>query len=1203
MYLKSLEIHGFKSFPSRTVMTFEPGTTVVVGPNGSGKSNISDAMRWVLGESNSRNIRGTKMEDVIFGGTDSRRPMGYAEVSVCFDNTDPNFRFDSPFDEVTVTRRYFRSGTSEYLINQKPCLQKDVHKLFMDTGIGRDGYSIIGQGKISEIVSKKSEERRNIFEEAAGIAKYRSSKHEAQLKLDATTRNMETTYVQISMYEEQLAPLEKEAEKARRGEAIKEEKKAVDVALWLYDTSKIYEDVSAAKLTYETQKEELEVLTSTVQKLYEERTELEEERTNSLYRSEGLQHNITDITEQIHRIDNRAGVISTEISHANATIAQSEGKRSELERNKAGVVAEINRYIEHIRSLKEEREQISDEKLGVLSEQQGILQRMKELDRELNDSFEKLESFETEANALQVRIDVLKNARQTDADKSVALQDQIAEFEKTSEKLKHEAAQCEKNASGFKAKIEEQDVLIAEKNLKIGQLTMDKEDLTAEIGDLRVQCHSKTTRANDLQRMMDQMDGYARSVKAVMTEYENGHIGSGVIYGPLSQLVTIERSYVTAIESALGSSVQNIVTDTDKTAKAAIETLKRAEKGRATFLPVNTIRPGGETDEIRAAEKIKGYVSRADKLVSCDEKFRAIVEWLLSRTVVFDTLENAVSAARELRHKVRLVTLDGQIMNVGGSMTGGSVKNEGTGLLSRNGEITELRESAEKIEQKIKDIEIQIKEIDENISITRDEIADAEQNKELMYSMARTQFAAVDNANARFAANESTLEKLREDYDNIIDMQSINDGEIEGKEQVHAKLEAQIASLKQYRADVNTQISAQQEEKDALQIRVQEFDIRSAEILRDIEATETICGHRNVRVEELDAEIAEQTEQIALHTENVKSLKIEDETSAERQKALETELRNLNLAKEDLATDTKNFDKRLTEVNQYIKTKENDKTNASRVFYDAENLYKQLTERQESLSTRLHDEYGMSYEDAVAADYPPVTEENEKEMRQTSVSCYNRLRNIGGYSPTAITDYLETKAKYDEVNNQYVDLKTSFNNLNEIIRKLEDEMARTFVTSFEQINENFGMVFRELFGGGSAQLSLTNPEDVLNSGIEIKATPPGKKIDKMSLLSGGESSFVAIALLFSILKLHPTPFCILDEVEAALDEVNVFRFGEYIKRFCGDTQFILITHRRGTMQIADRLYGVTMPERGISKVICVDVSEIDARKNELTDTD
>ena len=1202
MYLKSLEIHGFKSFPNRTVMTFEPGTTVVVGPNGSGKSNISDAMRWVLGEVSSRNIRGTTMEDVIFGGTDARRPMGYAEVTVCFDNTDPNYRFDVPYDEVTVTRRYYRGGTSEYLINNKPCLRKDVHELFMNTGIGRDGYSIIGQGKVAELISKKSEERRNIFEEAAGISKYRHRKHQAELKLDATARNMETTFVQITMYEEQLGPLEKEAEKARRGEAIKQEKKAVDVALWLYDTQRIHQAVAEARVAYETQKEDLAVLIEAVERLYAEREELDAERTQRMFRSEGILASINDVREQIHALDNRCNVIATEISHANAMIAQSEGRALELRQQEGAVTQEIAQHQARKATMEGDAHLLADDKLDVLSEQQGVMQRIRELETEMANALRKLEEMEVSATDLRVRLDVVRNACENDLNRSQALLEEIAQYEATGERLQQEAALCERNAAGFKAKIEEQDAVISGENDRILALTEERIQCTEEMGALRVEQSTKVTRANDLQRMIDQMEGFSRSVKAVMSEYEAGHI-HGIVYGPLSNLVTIHSEYVTAIEMALGSSAQNIVTDTDQTAKAAIEALKRTEKGRATFLPISTIKPGAETEEIRLAKSLAGYVARADELVECDELFRPIVEWLLSRTVVFDTLEHAVSAANRLRHKVRLVTLDGQIMNVGGSMTGGSVRNEGTGILARNGEIATLREQADEIGERLIACEGHLRELDKAISDAKDIIADAEQNKELLYSMSRSQFAALDSANARLAANQNLIEKLREDLASIEGMQSINQGEIESKEAQLTALEAEISTLREYRGEIDVRITAQQQEREALQEKAQEIGIRMAEIARDIQAAEMMIDAANQRLSIVRADLAHQEELTEGFRQAIRDLDAENHEDLELQRRLTQELEELTAAREDLQSGAIEFDRRLTEINKYIQVKENDKANASRAFFDIETKYNQLAEEQERLSVRLYEEYAMSYEDAVAANYPPVTPETEKEMRQTAISCYNRLRNIGGYSPTAITDYLDIKAKYDEVNGQYLDLKNSYNNLQEIIRKLEEEMATTFVQSFEQINENFGVVFRELFGGGTAELSLSDPDNVLTSGIEIKVAPPGKNIRALSLLSGGEQAFVAIALFFSILKLHPTPFCILDEVEAALDEVNVFRFGEYIKRFCADTQFILITHRRGTMQIADRLYGVTMQEKGISKVICVDIAEVEAKKQELTDTD
>ena len=1204
MYLKSLEIHGFKSFPNRTVMTFEPGTTVVVGPNGSGKSNISDAMRWVLGEVSARNIRGTTMEDVIFGGTETRRQMGYAEVTVCFDNTDPTFRLDSPYDEISVTRRCFRNGNSEYLINQKPCLRKDIHQLFMNTGIGRDGYSIIGQGKVAEMISKKSDERRNIFEEAAGIAKYRARKHEAELKLDATNRNMETTHVQIAMYEERLIPLEKEAEKARRGEAIKEEKKAVDVALWLYDTQKIHEDVATARVAYETLRDDFAALTETLDKLYDERTRLEEARTTAIYNSEGVLQNINAVKEQIHQLEMRAGVIATEIGHANMQITQSEARKLAFVAQVDAVERELAGYREKCAEIEKQMSALGDEKFGILSEQQGILQRLKELDAENAQTQKQIEILENDATDTRVRLDFMRKNRENGRNRSAALDDEIRKYEEEGARLAEEAVRYEKAAAAFHEKISEQDTVIHQAEEEQAKLLEKKNDLARRMTDARILRDTRITRAGDLQRMIDQLDGYSRSVKVVMTEYEAGNIrGAGEIYGPLSQLVSIDRKYVTAIEMALGASVQNIVTDTAETAKAAIETLKRTEKGRATFLPVSAIRPYSETEEIRVAARLPGYVARADKLVSCDARFRSIVEYLLLRTVVFDTLEHAVQAAKELGHKVRLVTLDGQIMNVGGSMTGGSVKNEGAGILSRNGEIARLREEAADLAEKIEILEDDARKLDKMVDELRARADDASQAKALLDTMSRSHLTALETAKAKINSNDSLLERLRADKDSLTGMDEISASEISVAEKHLEEIRAELDESRSYRTEVEKQYQELLTSRDAYIAKVQEYDIRIAELSRDQEAMRSMSDAAIARRDMHMEDVRVQTEEVERQHATIRALDIENGENIEAGKRLDEELRRLTAEREDLQNSSTEYTKKITDVNAYIQQKDNEQTSVNRAFIESQTRYEQLMSEQDRLSGRLYDEYGMSYEDALAAGYPPVTPENVDQMRQTSVSCYNRLRNIGGYSPTAITEYLEIKEKFDEVNAQYQDLLNSFKSLSDIIAKLEEEMATTFVTSFEQINENFGQVFRELFGGGSAELSLTDPENVLTSGIEIKAAPPGKKIGNLMLLSGGEQAFVAIALFFSILKLHPTPFCILDEVEAALDEVNVFRFGEYIKKFCGDTQFILITHRRGTMQIADRLYGVTMPERGISKVIGVDIAEIDAKKNELTDTE
>lgn len=1204
MYLKSLEIHGFKSFPNRTVMTFEPGTTVVVGPNGSGKSNISDAMRWVLGEVSSRNIRGTTMEDVIFGGTDTRRPMGYAEVTVTFDNTDKNNRFDCPFDEVTVTRRYYRGGTSEYLINNKICLRKDVHELFMNTGLGRDGYSIVGQGKIAEMISKKSEDRRAIFEEAAGISRYRHRKHEAELKIAQTEKNMETTHVQIVMYEEQLGPLEKEAEKARRGEAIKQEKRAVDVALWLYDTKRIHEQVAGAKLAFETLSGDLEALNQLVEKLYEERAQLEEERTSSTFRSEGVLQNINLLRDRISQISSRGQVILSEISHAQTMIGECERRKQEIEQQIVSFTREAETYQKDSDAKREENEQLAGERLELLSEQQGIQQRIRELEKELSASLLRLEELESAATDLRVRIDVLCKMCESDTDRCKVITSDIEQYEIARVQLEEEVVLCERNASGYQAKISEQDGIISDAEAAIQALEMERNRCADQIGAARVDQSTLIKRSNDLQRMIDQFEGYNRAVKAVMAAYENGRIqGVGTIYGPLSQLVTIDPKYVTAIEMSLGSSVQNIVTDTDESAKCAIFTLKQMREGRATFLPVNTIVPGRVPDEIASAEKYPGYIDRADRLVSCDETFRPIVQWLLQRTVVFDTLDHAVAAAKALKHKVRFVSLDGQLVNVGGSLTGGSIRNEGTSVLSRNGEIVSLRDEAEQLGVKIVELQKQQEKVEGEIRLLVEQIEDAKQNKDILYSMSRTQFAALDSAKNRLEANATALERLREDLESISGSQGINEQDIENKRRQLESIIDEIASLRTYRESVNTQLEALHDQRDIKQEEVQSLGIRIAEVSSAMQTSLTLLQHTMEQIALQKSNLEAQDLRIVEYRGTIASLENESTEKVGESQSIAEELEDLVQQREGLQASLIEYDRKLTEINKLIQSQENEKNSVSGAFYECKANYEQLSEEQERLSVRLHDEYGMSYEDAVEANYPPVTPENEAQMRQTAISCYNRLRNIGGYSPTAITDYLDVKTKYDEVNKQYVDLKTSLDNLLDIIRRMEKEMTVTFVRSFEQINQNFGEVFRELFGGGTAELSLTDPDDVLNCGIEIKAAPPGKNIKSLSLLSGGEQSFVAIALLFSILKLNPTPFCILDEVEAALDEVNVFRFGEYIKKFCSDTQFVLITHRRGTMHIADRLYGVTMPERGISKVICVDISEIESKKHILTDSD
>ena len=1201
MYLKSLELHGFKSFPNRTVLSFERGATVIVGPNGSGKSNISDAMRWVLGELSSRNIRGTKMEDVIFGGTDDRRPMGFAEVSVTFDNSDPTNRLDSPYDEVVVTRRYYRTGDSEYLINREPKRLRDIYELFMNTGVGREGYSIIGQGKIAEIISKKSDERRNIFEEAAGISKYRHRKEESERKLKATQDNLDRVKDILSVLEGQVGPLERDAEKARRGLAIYEEKKRADVSLWLFDTKKIREDIDEAEKALRLSRHELEIIDQVISDLEAQSDTLYLKGQENRSLSEKLLEEIRLTTEKLHNLDNALKIADTNFSHYADLIAQCHQRISEIADSRAVLMQSRSEYESKKAELDKKLKSHMDVRLEYLSDSAKLTEKIDELKRALEEALDELTVEENNAVSLDVRIDVLKNSSVTDGDKSLVIKGEIEKYEQAGISLKEEAELCEKNASGFRIGIAEKDAVITESAEAVESLEADKLQLLEERNAKKLECDTLTQRADLLQRMNDQLEGYADSVKFVMKEYEGGRIGNcGRIYGPLSSLIKVDKQYITAIETALGASLQNIVVENEDTAKAAMRALKAANAGRATFYPVSAIKSATETDEIRSAASLRGFVGRADTLVNSDAKYRSIVEWLLLRTVVFDNLDNASLAAKTLRYRVKIVTLDGQVINAGGSFTGGSAKRD-SGILSRLTTIAEQKKRAAALEKEVAELDTKLATVETDLRMARERAKDAEQEKELLLTLSRSQFAALDNANAKYNANNDIINKLKGDLDALAGNQARVAEELITLEADRVATHERIAALRSFREKHGAEMGALDEKRDELTTRSNEEFIRVTEVKKDIENVDQMISSFNERIGSLDDESLSQKNRIDEISAKRAGLDKEKLDGALEYEKLENEINNLRQKRSDVDSGAEEFEREMNAVRTRIK----EKTSSRNVAYESslknENRHNQLLERQDKLGSQLWDEYEITYEDAVALEYPPVTEENRDEVAAKQASCKSELRKLGSYNPGAIEEYAEVKAKYDALNTQFVDLTSSYDELVGIISRLEDEMRTSFVTAFEAINRNFGITFKELFGGGNAELSLTEPEDVLASGIEIKAAPPGKIIKSLSLLSGGEQSFVAIALLFAILKVNPTPFCILDEIEAALDEVNVYRFGEYIKRFDDGTQFILITHRRGTMEIGDRLYGVTMPQRGISQAIELNVNEIEGKEKELLD--
>ena len=1199
MYLKSLELHGFKSFPNRTVLTFERGATVIVGPNGSGKSNISDAMRWVLGELSSRNIRGTKMEDVIFGGTDERRPMGFAEVSVTFDNSDPDHRLDSEFDEVVVTRRYYRTGDSEYLINREPKRLRDIYELFMNTGVGREGYSIIGQGKVQEIVSKKSDERRNIFEEAAGISKYRHRKEESERKLKNTQDNLDRVKDILSELENQVGPLEKEAEKARRGLAVYEEKKRADVSIWLYDTKQIREDIEQAENTLKLSRHELEIVEQIINDLNAQNDDIFNRLQENKISSSRVFDKIRETTEELHKLDNALRVAESQFAHSAELIAQCNERIEEIKKSEENVNQTRKTYDDRRQEQAAEHKKLMDQKLELLVLQQEVEAKVSAIRHELEEALDELTVEENSATDLKVRIDVLKNSKVSDGTKSQDLEVEIEKYEQEGIALKEEAERCEANAAGFKSKIAEKDGIIKDYTEKADALTEEKAEITESLNKIKLQRDELLQRATVLKQMVDHFEGYSESIKYVMREYGNGNLQTpGKIHGPLSSLINVDKTYITAIETALGASLQNIVVDDEATAKAAIQALKRGNAGRATFYPITAIRPASETDEIRKAKSFEGFIGRADTLVNTESNYRSIIEFLLLRTVIFDNIDNASVAAKKLNYKVKIVTLDGQIINAGGAFTGGSAKRD-SGILSRLTEINALKEKGEALNSKIDEFEKAIVEITAEHKESLEGVRAAEQEKELLLTLSRTQFAALDNANAKYNANRNIVEKLRFDYNNLIGQQSLAEEEIiRLTAEYNANIE-RIEALKEFRSKRSEEMGVLDEKYDEYGQKANDFLIKAAEARKDIEGLDQMISSIDERLAELSEERDIQVRRISDIEQKRDSIDETKEQNEIESKALDEELRRLNDERRALEAGNDEFDRTLAEIRVKLKERSSSRDVCYQAVLNDENNAAKLKERQEKLGAQLWDDYELSYEDAVALGYPPVTAENREEIGQIQSSARARLRAIGNYNPGAIEQYAEVKMRYDALNTQYVDLTSSYDELVGIIARLEDEMRTSFLTAFEAINKNFGITFKELFGGGSAELNLVDPEDVLTSGIEIKAAPPGKIIKNMSLLSGGEQSFVAIALLFAILKVNPTPFCILDEIEAALDEVNVFRFGEYVKKLADDTQFILITHRRGTMEIGNRLYGVTMPQRGISQAIELNVDEIEGKQKEL----
>jgi len=1201
LYLKSMEMQGFKSFPDRTRLEFGKGATVIIGPNGSGKSNISDAMRWVLGEISSKSIRGSKMEDIIFGGADSRRPMGFAEVSVTFDNSEEAGRMDYPYDEITVTRKYFRGGDSEYYINKKAVRLRDIYEMFMNTGVGRDGYSIIGQGKIAEIISRKDDERRSIFEDAAGIAKYRHKKNESERDLAKTEDNMERAADILTELEGRIGPLEKESIKAKRYVEYFAIKKEADVRLWLYDTEKIREKIKSAEQAYRMSELELAAINEELDSLSARETALSGEMMNTKYLSEKLNESIKERMTLNHALDSDISLAGSDITHTNELIGASRAALVTLESRLTLANERLTQLKEVLEQKRFESEKLRESQTETERKAEELSERIKVSRGRIDSAFADITTLEKELSANEARVGAIRNSGSADVDRHVSLKKEIDRFTEKN-------ASDSKRLASMKHTIEEYDAAVAKENANadevFARLSSLKEECTASEESqkqLRLNVDMLSQRISTLRSMEEQFEGYHYSVKFIMKEYKEGRL-SGTVYGPLSSVISVPSEYVTAIESSLGASLQHIVVDNEATAKNAILALKNARAGVTTFYPITSMSSAQQRipAEAERASTFDGYIGRASELAKCDVRFSPIVESLLGRTVVFDNIDNATFMARKLGYKIRTVTLDGQLINYGGSFTGGSVKHNSS-LLSRGDEIKTLSESLEEAKKKYDAESKQFAALSEEYSSAENDYALLGERIRLLGSMRAAEDAEYQKLLASVNADGVLIEKLSEDLEGISSKQKQYDEEIEKLGARSVEINERIGAIREYRLGEQTTLAELEEEREETDRRLTDIRIRYGVSESELE------GKKNEAVLAKEA-IAAAEEGIRLEKgkiagyENKKAILGE---LAEEKKALlaegEKELERLNEERRVAESGNVEFEKKMSALRTNIKEKNDARDSVTALHLRNENALVQLREEQDRTAGKLWEDYNMTRADALAQGYIPVTEEERPTVAKTQTDYRNKLRAMGSVNVSAIEEYEEVKKRYDKLSLQMKDLVESKKNLLRIIASLETEMRTAFTETFNKINENFGKTFNELFGGGSAELILTDPDDVLTSGIEIKAAPPGKIIKSLVQLSGGEQSFVAIALFFAILGVNPTPFCILDEIEAALDEVNVDRLARYISRYSGKTQFILITHRRGTMDAANILYGVTMPEKGISKVLALNVEEISKQKGEEWD--
>jgi len=1191
MRLKSLELHGFKSFPDKTKISFDKGVTVIVGPNGSGKSNISDAVRWVLGEISSKNIRGNKMEDVIFGGTDSRSSMGFAEVSLTIENTGEH-RVDVDYDEITVTRRYYRSGDSEYMINQKPVRLRDINEMFMNTGIGKTGYSIIGQGRVSEIISQKSEDRRAIFEEAAGISKFRAKKQEAERKLEATNENLVRLNDILGELEVRVSPLEKDAAKARIYLDLYNKKKEIDVSLALFDIDNIVNSGEQTEKAYQLSKQTLDIATELLESFEAQSERLYASRSQSRLDYEEAVRNRSEATEKKHAIEATLLVGRNELLHIEAS---NEEYNDLIKENKDAIEKTLSDAAKN-KALIKEKEDLLFEKNESFESSVDKLEKTRaahaELGRQIDIVNEKKEELGNEKNELMLALSALASTKTATKERYAEIEQEFAQLCGEMEQTRKKIASSEKTLTGYESELAKSDGARAESVGEMERAEKEKEELLARYNRTLSEISAKTQRAETLKRMDEHFEGYQSSVRAVLKASASGTLSG--ICGPVSSLISLEGKYSVAIETALGAGLQNIVCEDEDSAKRAIDFLKRENAGRATFYPLTSVKFNPLSINMNAAKASSGFVGIANSLVRTDAKYENVIAYLLGRTLVFNNLDNAIRYAKSVGYSVRIVTLDGQIINAGGSFTGGSSKTD-SGILTRKNQIEIILAEKAVLEDELAKINGLTKELDERLKEAKKERDSLSDKYMILSSLHKSEQSTLELQRTRLAEQNSKLSALNDAKDQM----DKRDGEADKKateleDSIIRKDEA-LAKADSDALSIKEALDASYAEIERLVSEKNELFVVCSVLKKEIENAKNADAELESLIASLNAEKQDIGSKMEAKRSKHKELSEKIKTDTQTLSLLDARIDELKKLCDKLSGDDLEFERRQNELRNTIKEKTHERELAFNSFTKLESKRAQILSEKDKITEKLWEDYELTY--AAATELPHS--EVSAETRQSFVSSQNKLRakirELGPVNVNAIEEYAEVSQRYEFLSTQLKDLNKSKDEFTEIISKLDSEMCTRFSETFVQVNENFKQVFSELFGGGSANLSLVDPDNVLQSGIEISVAPPGKIIKSLKLLSGGEQVFVAIAILFAILKVNPAPFCLFDEIESALDEVNVDRFAEYVKQYSDGVQFVIITHRRGSMEISDTLYGVTMPQRGVSRVLSVNVNEVEAK--------